>query len=78
MVNVPVEGGFMNVTFPETLYCCVNVSQAVGVALTAEILQITAQDGAAVKLVVMVQAGSSENTAVTVHGPPLAGNPVNE
>jgi hypothetical protein len=48
IVKVPVVGALINVTLPETSYCCVVLLQAVGVAVMPEMLQITEQLGAAV------------------------------
>ena len=78
IVKVPEAGAFVNVTFPLTSYCCVATLQGVGVADTADILQVTVHGGGAVNAVVNVQVGSAENVAVTVQPPPVAGIPANE
>ena len=75
IVNVPVDGGFIKVTVPLTLYCCVALLQAVGMAVTAEILQNKAQGAGAVKFCVNAHVESAEKIAVTEHPAPLAGNP---
>jgi hypothetical protein len=48
MVNVPVAGAFKKVAFPLTSYCCVALLQAVGVAVTDVIAQVTGQGAGAV------------------------------
>jgi hypothetical protein len=78
IVNVPVAGAFVKVTFPDTSYCCVATLQGVGVAEIAEILHVTVHGAVAVKGVVSVQVGSAENVAVTVQAALLAGIPANE
>ena len=78
IVNVPVAGAFVNVTFPVTSYCCVATLHAVGVAETAEMLHVVVHGAVAVKGVVSVHVGSAENVAVTVHPALLAGIPARE
>ena len=71
IVKVPVEGGKVNVTFPDTLYK--SFAQGVGFAEIAEIAQVGIHAPGAVYVCNVLQFEFVENVVVTVLELPFEG-----
>ena len=76
IIKLPEAGGLVKVICPLVVYSP-NASQPVVFMVMPVMAQDTVQGSSAVKLVVKVQVGSAENTAVTLHAAPFDGKPVN-
>lgn len=75
IIKLPVAGGLVKLICPLVVYSPL-ASHPVVFTVMPVMEQVTVQGSSAVKLVVNVQVGVAENTAVTLQAAPFDGKPV--